>query len=301
MASVHLAGDDGRMIDLRASDRTVLAALAVLVGQVSNGVGAAWAKSLFPVMGPEGVVALRIGFSAVLLGVVMGVWRLRLPREHWGNLAGYGICLGVMNSVAYQAFSRIPIGIGMAIEVTGPLTLVILGSRRASDFLWLAGTVAGLALVLYPSAGIPPLSMVGIGFACCSATCWAGYIVFGTRLARVGSGKVVAAGALLASTFVLPLGAVASGKAMFNPESLALGLGVAILTSALPYFLQMLAMRQLPRTLYGVIAGGVPAVGAAMSYIVLGEQLAVRQWLGICGVVVAAAGCTLGAAKAKAA
>ncbi|MEI6204871.1 MAG: EamA family transporter [Enhydrobacter sp.] len=288
------------MIDLRASDRTILAALAVLVGQVSNGVGAAWSKSLFPIVGPEGVVALRVGISALLLAVVTGAWRLRLPREHWGNLAGYGICLGVMNSVAYQAFARVPIGIAMAIEVMGPLTLVILASRRVSDFLWLAGTVAGLALVLFPGKEIAPLDIVGLGFACCSATCWAGYIVFGSRLAKVGSGSIVAAGALIASIFVVPLGMAGAGAALFTPGLLALGLGVAILTNALPYFLQMLAMRQLPRALYGVIAGGVPAVGAAMSWLVLGEQLAVRQWLGIGLVVLAAAGCTLRAARAKA-
>jgi len=287
------------MIDLRASDRTILAALAIFVGQVSNGVGAAWSKSLFPILGPEGVVALRVGFSALLLVVVTGAWRLRLPREQWGNLAGYGICLGLMNSVAYQAFARVPIGIAMAIEVMGPLTLVIVGSRHVSDFLWLGGTVIGLALVLFPGREIAPLDIVGLGFACCSAACWAGYIVFGSRLAKVGSGSVVAAGALIASIFVVPLGVAGVGAAMFTPELLALGLGVAILTNALPYFLQMLAMRQLPRALYGVIAGGVPAVGAAMSWLVLGEQLAARQWLGIGVVVLAAAGCTLRAARAR--
>ena len=124
--------------------------------------------------------------------------------------------------------------------------------------------------------------------------------MFGSRLAKVGSGRVVAAGALIGSIFVVPLGVASAGAAMFKPELLALGLGVAILTNALPYFLQMLAMRQLPRAIYGVIAGGVPAVGAAMSYLVLGEQLALRQWLGICLVVIAAAGCTLGAARTKA-
>lgn len=277
----------------------ILAALAIFVGQVSNGVGAAWSKSLFPILGPEGVVALRVGFSALLLVVVTGAWRLRLPREQWGNLAGYGICLGLMNSVAYQAFARVPIGIAMAIEVMGPLTLVILGSRHVSDFLWLGGTVAGLALVLFPGKEIAPLDVVGLGFACCSAACWAGYIVFGSRLAKVGSGSVVAAGALIASIFVVPLGVAGTGATMFTPELLALGLGVAILTNALPYFLQMLAMRQLPRTIYGVIAGGVPAVGAAMSWLVLGEQLAARQWLGIGVVVLAAAGCTLRAARAR--
>jgi len=110
----------------------------------------------------------------------------------------------------------------------------------------------------------------------------------------------VAAGALIASFIVVPVGLVRSGTAMFAPELLVLGLGVAILTNAFPYFLQMLAMRQLPRAIYGVIAGGVPAVGAAMSWLVLGEQLAVRQWLGIGLVVAAAAGCTLRAARARA-
>lgn len=287
------------MIDLRASDRTILAAFAIFVGQVSNGIGAAWSKSLFPIMGPEGVVALRVGFSALLLVVVTGAWRLRLPREQWRNLAGYGVCLGLMNSVAYQAFARVPIGIAMAIEVMGPFTLVMLASRRLNDFLWLGGMVVGLALVLFPGKEIAPLDVVGLGFACCSATCWAGYIVFGSRLAKVGGGRVVAAGALIASIFVVPLGVAGAGGAVFTPELLALGLGVAILTNALPYFLQMLAMRQLPRAIYGVIAGGVPAVGAAMSYLVLGEQLALRQWLGIFLVVIAAAGCTLATARRK--
>jgi inner membrane transporter RhtA len=287
------------MIELRASDRTILAGLAVLTGQISNGVGAAWSKSLFPIMGPEGVVALRVGFSALLLGVLMGVWRLRLPREQWGSMAGYGICLGLMNSVAYQAYSRIPIGIGLAIEVTGPLVLVILNSRRPSDFGWLGCTVAGLALILFPSADIPPLSLAGIAFAAGSATFWSGYIVFGARLSRFGGGKIVAAGALIASTFVLPFGVFSVGTAMLAPESLALGLTVAILSSALPYFLQMFALGQLPTALYAVLASSVPAVGAAMSYIVLGEQLAVRQWLGIGLVVLAAAGCTLRAARAR--
>ena len=288
------------MIDLRASDRTILAGLAIFASQLSNCLGAAWSKSLFPIMGPEGVVALRVGFTALLLGVVTGVWRLRLPREQWGNLAGYGICLGLMNSVAYQAYSRIPIGIGMAIEVTGPLVLVILNSRRRSDFAWLGCTVIGLALVLFPSTDIPALNIAGIGFAACSATCWAGYIVFGGRVSRFGGSRIAAAGTLIAATFVVPFGVLSVGTTMLAPESLALGLTVAILSSALPYLLQMLALGQLPPAIYGVIASSVPAVGAGMSFVVLGEQLAARQWLGIGLVVAAAAGCTLRAARARA-
>ncbi len=287
------------MIDLRASDRTILAGFVILASQLSNGIGAAWSKSLFPIMGPEGVVALRIGFSALLLGVLTGVWRLRLPRDQWVNIAGYGICLGIMNSVAYQSFSRIPIGIGMSIEVTGPLTLVLLSSRRPADLAWLGLTICGLALVLFPGKEVPALNLAGIGFAACSATCWAGYIVFGSRIARLGGGRVAAGGVLIASTFVVPFGAVTAGATMLGPENLALGCSVAILTSAVPFFLQMIALRQLPRAIYGVLASGSPAIGAAMSFVVLGEQLALRQWLGIGLVVISAAGCTLRAARAK--
>jgi inner membrane transporter RhtA len=203
-----------------------------------------------------------------------------------------------MNSIAYQAYSRIPIGIGMAIEVTGPLALVILNSRRRADFAWLGCTVTGLALVLFPSAGIAPLNIAGLGFAAGSATCWAGYIVFGSRVSKFGGGRIAAAGMLIAATFVLPFGVISVGTAMLGPESLALGLTVAILSSALPFFLQMLALGQLRPAIFGVIASSVPAVGAGMSWLVLGEQLAGRQWVGIGLVVVAAAGCTLRAARA---
>jgi len=288
------------MIDLRASDRTVLAAVAIFVSQVSNATGAAWSKSLFSTLGPEGVVALRLAFSALLLGVLTRAWRLRVRREQVGNLVGYGLCLGLMNSVAYQAYARVPIGIAMAIEVTGPLALVILNSRRASDFAWLGCTVAGLALLLFPSSGIPALDVLGLCFAFGSATCWAGYIVFGKRVSRLGGGSIVAIGLAGVSLFTFPLGVISVGAPLFSPQSLALGLGIAILSSAFPFFLQMLALRQLSPKIFGFIASGVPAVGAAMSFIVLGEQLAARQWLGICLVVISAAGCTLAAARASA-
>ena len=288
------------MIYLRASDRTVLAAVAIFVSQVSNATGAAWSKSLFSTLGPEGVVALRLAFSALLLGVLTRAWRLRVRRDQLGNLVGYGLCLGLMNSVAYQAYARVPIGIAMAIEVTGPLALVILNSRRASDFAWLGCTVAGLALLLFPSSGIPALDVLGLCFAFGSATCWAGYIVFGKRVSTLGGGSIVAIGLAGVSLFTFPLGVISVGAPLFSPQSLALGLGIAILSSAFPFFLQMLALRLLSPKIFGFIASGVPAVGAAMSFIVLGEQLAARQWLGICLVVISAAGCTLAAARASA-
>jgi inner membrane transporter RhtA len=281
-------------------DRTLLAAFAIVASQMSNAFGAAYSKSLFPVMGPEGVVALRLGFSALLLGLLTRAWRIRVSPAQIGNLAGYGLALGMMNSVAYQAYARIPVGIGMAIEVTGPLALVIFQSRRRSDLAWVGCTVVGLALLLFRDAAMPSVDPVGIAFAFCSALCWAGYIVFGKRVSAFGGGSVVAIGMLIASFIALPVGVASAGAKLLDPTWLALGFTVAILSSAFPFFLQMWALRQLPARVFGVVASAVPAVGAIMSFLVLGETLAARQWLGIALVVFACAGCTLGEGKWRA-
>jgi len=153
-----------------------LAALAVVATQFSNAWGAAWSKSLFAAIGPEGVIALRVGFSAILLGIVTRAWRLRVKRNQIGNIVAYGIALGLMNSIAYQAYARIPIGIGMAIEVTGPLAVVIFNSRRPADLAWVACAIAGLVLLLFRGFGdVAAVDPLGIAFAFGSAACWASY------------------------------------------------------------------------------------------------------------------------------
>src|SRR5262249_38929650 len=157
--------------------QAALAALAVVVSQFSNAFGATWAKSLFPAVGPEGSIALRVGFSAILLVLATRAWRVRVARDQIGNLVAYGVALGLMNSFAYQAFARIPVGIGMAIEVTGPLVVVIYNSRRLSDVAWLLCIVAGLVLLLFKDAALPTVDPVGVALSFCSAHCLASYIV----------------------------------------------------------------------------------------------------------------------------
>jgi inner membrane transporter RhtA len=289
------------MVDRRTPNHTVLAAVAVVATQFSNSFGAVWSKSMFPSIGPEGVVALRLGLSAILLGLLTQVWRLRVERSQLRDLLVYGIAMGVMNNVAYQAYARIPVGIGMAIEVTGPLALVLYHSRRGRDFAWLAINLGGLALLLLRRSGLPTVDPVGIAFAFCSAASWATYIVFGRRVAVLGGGgKVVAFGAAIGACLAVPFGVATAGVKMLEPHWLLLGLGVAILSSALPFFLQMMALRQLPALVYGLIASAVPAVGALMGFLVLGELLEPRQWLGILLVIFASAGATLGLSRGKA-
>lgn len=268
-----------------------------MVTQVSNGLGAAWSKSLFDQMGPEGIIALRIGFSALILGLATRVWRLRIARDQIGNLLAYGAAMGLMNSIAYQAFARIPIGIGMAIEVTGPLAVVIYNSRRLSDLAWVGCTIAGLALLLFKDAALPSVDPVGVALAFCSAACWAAYIVYGKRVSVLGSGSVVAVGLVVASLLVVPFGMATAGAKLFEPQWLIIGLGIAFLCGATPFFLQMLALRELPSRVYGLIASAVPAVGAIMGFIVLGEALELRQCLGILLVITASVGATLSVSR----
>ncbi|MBL6652909.1 MAG: EamA family transporter [Reyranella sp.] len=273
--------------------QAALAALAVVTSQFSNAFGATWAKSLFPAVGPEGIIALRVGFSAILLGLATRAWRVRVSRDQIGNLVAYGVALGLMNSFAYQAFARIPVGIGMAIEVTGPLAVVIYNSRRRGDLLWLGCIVAGLVLLLFKEVALPSVDPVGVALSFCSAASWASYIVYGKRVSALGGGNIVAIGLVVASLFVVPFGIATTGAKLFEPEWLMLGVAIAILSGAFPFFLQMLALRRLPARVYGLIASGVPAVGAIMGFFVLGEALDVRQCLGILLVIAASVGATL--------
>jgi inner membrane transporter RhtA len=274
-----------------------LAALALVASQFSNASGAAWSKSLFDAVGPEGMIALRIGFSAILLGVVTRAWRIRVGRDQVGNLLAYGLALGLMSTVAYQAYARIPIGIVMAIETTGPLALVIYYSRRRSDLAWLACTVAGLVLLLFRGPALPSVDPVGVAFAFCSAVLWAGYIVFGKRVSALGGGNVVAVGMAIASLIVVPLGFARAGATLLSEQWLVTGLAVAILSSALPFLVQIRALRQLPSRVYSLIASGVPAVGAITAFLILGEALDLRQCLGILLVMLASSGAVLGLSR----
>lgn len=277
-----------------------VAALALVGSQFSNAFGAAWSKSLFAAVGPEGIIALRIGFSALLLGVFTRAWRIRIHRDQVGNLLAYGLALGAMSSVAYQAYARIPVGIGMAIETTGPIALVVFYSRRPSDVAWLACTVAGLALLLFKGSVLAGLDPAGVAFAFCSAVFWAGYIVFGKRVSGLGGGNVVAVGMAVAALFVVPLGVASAGAKLLSQQWLVTGLAVAVLSSALPFLVQLRALRQLPSRIYSLIASGVPAVGALTAFLVLGESLELRQCLGILLVMLASVGAVLGASRSAA-
>ena len=263
---------------------------------VSQNLGAAIAKSLFPVVGIEGMTALRIGLSALLLLAFWRPWRTRVAARDVANVAIYGVMLGGMNVCIYQAFGRIPIGIATAIETTGPLVVVLAASRRALDVAWVALALAGLALLL-PLASGRALDPLGLAFAFGAAASWALYIVFGKRVSTLASGQAVSLGMLVAALFAVPVGVAHAGAAMWAPATLLAGFGVALLSSAVPYSLEMAALRRMPRHVFGILVSATPAVGAACGALVLGERLDGLQWLAIACIIAASAG---GAATGRA-
>jgi inner membrane transporter RhtA len=274
--------------------------LAIAVAMVSTYAGAAFAKHLFPLVGAEGVVALRVGLSALLLAAYSRPWRALPARADIPNLLLYGLTLGCMNLLIYRAFSRIPIGVAVSIEVMGPLAVVLLSSRRARDFVWVACAGFGLWLLLPLRGTSTALDPAGVAYAAGAAFCWALYIVFGKRVSQskrqsAGSGTV-AWGMLVASVFIVPIGAVYAGSALLSPFVLAAGLAVAVLSSAAPYTLEMIALRKLPRRVFGILVSSSPAVAALAGFLVLGERLALGQWIGI-GLVILACGATAATAS----
>ncbi|MGH8853848.1 MAG: EamA family transporter [Telluria sp.] len=271
--------------------------LAILASMVSVNAGAAWAKHLFPLVGSEGVTAVRVGLAAALMLAIVRPWR-RLPtRRDAANLAVYGLMLGWMNLLIYGAFARIPIGVAVAIEVVGPLAVVVLSSRRARDFAWVGLAAFGLWLLAPLHEGVPALDPIGVAYALGAAFCWAMYIVYGKRVSSLGGGQAVAWGMLAAALFTVPVGVATAGAGLLALPVLAGGLAVAVLSSALPYSLEMTALARLPQRVFGILVSAGPAFAALAGYLVLGERLTGQQWLAIALVVLACGGAAATAGK----
>ncbi len=277
----------------------LLPAIAVVAGIVSLSIGTSFAERLFPVVGAQGTTALRVSFAAVLLTIIWRPWRRRLTRRDAIAVGIYGLILGVMNLAFYLALRTIPFGIAVAIEFMGPLSVAALSSRRASDFLWIGFAMVGLSQLLPFSGASRHLDPVGLAFAGAAGVAWAGYIVCGERAGRLRGVDSVALGAVLAAVVVLPFGMVEARGALLDPAVLAMGLGVALLSSAIPYSLEMYALQRLPRQTFGILLSVEPAISALAGLAILGERLSPTQWLAIGSIVVASIGSAASAGRRR--
>lgn len=269
--------------------------LAVMLAALSIQGGAALAKSLFPLVGPLGVSALRIGFAAVILLVL---WRPQVrshTRADLGLAVLFGLCLGLMNLAFYASIERIPIGIAVTIEFVGPLGVAVLSSKRKLDFVWVVLAAIGILLIA-PIHGGSALDPVGVGLALLAAGFWAAYILLGARVSKAFSGgHGLAIGMAVAAFVAVPLGVAQSGASLLGPTILLLGLGVALLSSALPYSLEMIALRRLPSKTFSILMSLEPAIAATVGFLFLREALTPQQLLAMALVIAASVGASLSA------
>jgi inner membrane transporter RhtA len=264
----------------------------VLLGIVTVQLGSALAKHLFSAVGSFGAVALRLFFAATVLILV---WRpsLRMNRRAWTVVLCYGVILGLMNQCFYLALDRIPLGIAVTIEFLGPLAVALAGSRRWLDALWAVLAAGGVVLLM---EGRGDLNLVGFVFAIAAGTCWGLYILVGAALGRhTTQGNGLALGMAVAALMAVPLGVADSGPALVRPWVLAAGLGVALLSSVIPYSLDLEALRRVPPRVFGILMSLEPAMAALIGLFVLREALRPAQWIAVLCVVAASAGATRGA------
>ena len=277
---------------------TVGASLIVVVGLICQEVGAGIAVLLFPDAGPVGMVTLRLVFSAA---IPLAVFRPSLrgrSRADWLTVLGFGGVLAGMNVLFYLALDRLPLGPTVTIEYLGPLILSVVIARRASAWLWAVLALGGVALLA--RGGFDGLDPVGVLFALGAGAAWVGYILLsartGSRWARLdGLAIAMAIGGL----GVLPFGVASAGEAFLDPRVLLLGFGVAMLSSAIPYGLELLALRRLPADTFSILLSLAPALAAAAGFVVLHQRLEVLDLVAIALVVVASMGAVRAAARRR--
>ena len=261
---------------------------AVLLAIISVQSGAAIAKGLFPAIGAAGTASLRIGISALIL---LAVYRPNLKKitvEQWKLVIPYGLSLGAMNLIFYLSIERIPIGLAVTLEFIGPLLVAVLGSKRTIDFFWVLLAAAGIVLIApWSNNG---LDILGVVFALLAGALWAAYIILGGKISKImKGGDAVTIGMLFASILIVPFGILGNGLSNLTPQLLGLGVALALLSSAIPFTLEMKALGQLPARTFSILMSLEPAAASICAFIFLQEYLTFNEIF----VVIASAGSTI--------
>lgn len=265
----------------------------ILIAMLSIQSGASLAKSLFPLVGAPGVTALRIALGTLILVVIFKPWRLRVKKEQRLPLLFYGLALGAMNYMFYLSIQTIPLGIAVALEFTGPLAVALFSFRRPVDFIWVVLAVLGLWFLLPLGQSVSEIDLTGAALALGAGACWAVYILTGQRAGEEHGPATVALGSLIAAIIFVPLGMAQATDSIWQWSVMPVGFAVAILSTALPYSLEMIALTRLPTRIFGTLMSMEPALAAISGMVFLGETLTFTQTLALCSIIAASMGSTL--------
>lgn len=269
----------------------------LLIAMASIQTGASLAKSLFPLVGAQGTTSLRLIFASIILLLVLRPWRARFTAKSLRTVFIYGIALGGMNFLFYMSLRSVPLGIAVALEFTGPLAVALFSSRKPLDFVWIALAAIGLLLLIPIGQENANLDMTGVAYALGAGVCWAAYILFGQKAGEDNGVQTAALGVLIAAIFIAPIGVVHAGSALWDISLIPTAIAVAVLSTALPYSLEMVALTRMPARTFGTLASIEPAFGALSGILFLSEHLSLLQWLAISAIIMASAGATLTARR----
>ncbi len=283
----------GRLTQKPSSQSGVMNALPppviVLLAIISVQVGAALAKGLFQAIGSSGTVFLRVGFGALIFMLIARPRIRGYSRADYMLITVFGLAIACMNAAFYAAIARIPLGIAVTLEFVGPLSVSVFASRKRRDFLWIGLAAAGI--ILLAPFGHTTIDPIGAGLALLAGACWAAYILLNVQIGRRfegSSGLAMSMG--VAALVLLPLGIWTGGTELLNPKILLLGVGVAILSTVIPFTLELEALRRLPARVFGVLISLEPAIAALVGFVVLRETTGLRALIALALIVIASGG-----------
>lgn len=265
----------------------------LLIAMASIQSGASLAKSMFPIVGAQGTTTLRLIFASLIMLLILRPWRAKLTAKSLKTVIVYGIALGGMNFLFYMSLQTVPLGIAVALEFTGPLAVAIYASRRAIDFVWIALAITGLLLLIPVGKSTHGIDLLGAGYALGAGVCWALYILFGQKAGADNGVQTAALGVIIAALFIAPIGIVHAGATLLTPSLIPVAIGVAVLSTALPYTLEMVALTRMPTRTFGTLMSIEPAFGALSGLLFLNEVLSFVQWMAILCIIMASVGATL--------
>ena len=276
------------------------APLILLIAMISVQSSGSFAKYLFGQFPILTVSAMRLLLGALILACIFKIWQINFRQVKWPAILSYGVALAGMNMLFYLSIDRLPLGIAVSFEFIGPLSVALFAARRKFDFVWVGLAILGLILLFPFDQAAQQLDPIGILFALGAGACWALYIVAGQKPSGVSGNHTVCLGMLVGTLVLMPIALLAGIPAhTFEPVSLLYFVALAVLASALPFTLEMIALRNLTALSFGTLMSLEPAIAALSGFIFLHEQLLWTQWLALAVIITASMGCTYTTQKAK--